>query len=135
MQALEVVIYTMLALLVGGLIISFMIDFDYKEAYRQFHSQVEGKSQVFSVEAQAFPDELSKRWEDCSYGMLNRTYAMQLKGTDKILLGDTIKELRRLDQCDVIDCFNASNRFRMPLEINPPKIINIECRNKTLTIS
>jgi hypothetical protein len=134
MQALEVIMYTMLALLVGSLILAFILDFDYKATYNQLHKQAEGESQVFEIEARGFPSEVAKRWQDCSYGMLNRTYAMQLNGPDKVLLGDVIKEFRRLDQCEVIDCFNTSNRFRMPHEIAPPKIINMQCTNKTLII-
>ncbi|MBW2990112.1 hypothetical protein KY348_00230 [Candidatus Woesearchaeota archaeon] len=135
MQVAEIMIYVIVAILVGSLILLAM-RIDYSKQHSGYQEAFANEEKpVFKVESKDFPLEVAKRWEECGLGTMNKSSSVYVHDDALINESFVITELKRLDKCDIIDCYNTENRFILTnFPITTPKIINIRCFNNTLII-
>ena len=135
METIEAVVYIVITMMLGTLLIGFLLSRDWAEEHRNLTRQFQQRDkETFSVTSDKLAETVSILWGQCGFGTLNETFAVYVEDSATIFKGDVIYELRRLDQCEVIDCYNERGQFEFPDTIDTPKIINIECENKTLRV-
>ncbi len=135
MQATEITVYFVIAIIVGGMIVAVLKLVDYDREYHDFRQVFKlEKDEMYKIDSGQLAEEIAKRWEDCRFGMDNATSSVYVKDNATIDRDFIVKELKRTDKCDVIDCSNKSNGFIVNGTIQTPKIINIGCFNNSLII-
>ncbi|MEM4268422.1 MAG: hypothetical protein QXK37_06365 [Candidatus Woesearchaeota archaeon] len=135
MESLELIVYIIIAVVAAGLILGVMKTVDYISYYKSnVEALSENKGMEYKATNETFAIELAKRWEECRFGLDNRSFSVYVSGNSTITYSFVVNELLRIDKCDAIDCYNKSNKLFVS-EIKTPKIINIQCLNDSLIIT
>jgi hypothetical protein len=139
MQTVELIVYLFVAIIAGGLIIMTLTGIDWKDTYYRWRGGFENEVRdngptPYKVEATDFASELAKRWEWCRFGLDNVSTSLYVTDNATIDRESLVKDLLRVDRCDVIDCRNTSNRLIVNGTLTTPQIINIRCFNNSLIV-
>jgi len=135
METAELLVYIVIAVVVGAFLIVVIKSNKTEDQYRDYVKVFKNEEpDIFKVDAYDFATELAKRWEDCRFGIDNATYSVFVKDEAVINRSFIVEELLRADKCDSIDCRNRSNGFIFGGPITTPKIINIRCFNNSLIV-
>jgi len=134
MQAVEITVYILVAIIAGGLIISAIVSINHRKQYREYVEVFKSDEMEFKIASENLGAELAKRWEDCRFGIDNKTYIIYISDNTTLTREGIVQQLLRVDECEQIDCRNQTNRFNFPKALKTPKIINIQCFNNSLIV-
>jgi hypothetical protein len=135
MQSMEIVLYMLVAIIVGGMVVSVLGVVNYQKQYHDFTSLFGIKeAEKYKIESKDFPIELSKSWEKCRLGIDDMSFTVYVEDNSTLDRQTIADGLFRIGKCDDIDCRNHSNGLIVPNSIITPKVINIHCLNNTLII-
>lgn len=124
----------MLTVVIGGLLVLAIKQYDYKDDYKRYRDVfTTEEKEVFKVESSQLAAEIAKRWKECRYGIDNMSFSVFVTDEAAINRSMLVRELLRVDKCDVIDCRNNTNKLHVA-SIQAPKIINIRCFNSSLIV-
>jgi|APSaa5957512576_1039674.scaffolds.fasta_scaffold51234_2 hypothetical protein len=136
METVEIIVYIFIAIIVAGSLAAMLKTIDHKEQYQTYVKTFKNDDgNIFKIDSTQFAGEVAKRWEDCRFGMDNKTYSVFVTDNSTLTREDIILEFKRVDKCNVIDCYNRKNGFILENNITTPKIINIRCFNNSLIIN
>lgn len=132
---MEIIVYFVIAIIIGGMMVAVIKVIDYNREYHNYRKVFKlEEDKMYKIESTQLAAEIAKRWEDCRFGIDNATSSVYVKDNATIDREFIVKELKRTDKCEMIDCSNRSNRFIFEKTIKTPKIINIGCFNNTLIV-
>jgi hypothetical protein len=136
METVEIIVYIFIAIVVAGSVAMMLKTVDHEKQYQTYVDTFRNdEGNIFKIETDQFAGEVAKRWEDCRFGMDNITYSVYVTNNGTINKEDLVLEFKRVDKCNVIDCYNRKNGLILENNITTPKIINIRCFNNSLIIN
>lgn len=141
MDTLEIIVFLAIAIIVGGLFITFITDWDVKETYETLKSVFIDKDETVEfekVDKIGFIKKLHNSWEECGLGEKNETYTFYVKPDDNsnkdnynILTKEFIfEELKKINYCNSLQSqeFECGTREDVDMEdINLPSVITVSC--------
>ena len=136
MQTAEIVIYFLIAVIIGGLGLGTIKAMDYINYQKTLREQLKTKDQVFNVDKIQFADELAKRWKECGYGSINRTFSLYIRDNGTLDKGFVIDRLNMINYCedDLIDCLQRYGKFQIFNTTQIPVLVSVKCYNHTLIV-
>jgi hypothetical protein len=144
MEAIEVTVFIVIAIVLGSLVIGFITDWDYTKTNDSLKKLMLGeeKPDFDEVDAEGFVSQVIKIWDDCGYGEMNANYTFYVKDTsvpsiDKAFLFDRLK---KFNICESLQSFSNSCGVREDVQMQPftlPHLAIVTCHssNSTMTIS
>jgi hypothetical protein len=146
MQAIEIAVYITMSVIVGGLILGFIIDWNVnetREAIANVVFQDDKTTDYKQVDRGDFVIALYDSWEDCGFGEINYTYAFYVKNTkeyEELSKEYIFKELKRLNWCSSLQsaeftCGEGEDLEMDDDEIELPAVVGVECMDHKLIIS
>lgn len=144
METVEMVVYFVVALIIGGLIIIFVSGIDPENLFKSLRSmafpQKELKYQ--NIESSELALIAYNLWENCGLGMQEASLTLYVRAGPVINKSMLFGTYKKLNLCDSIQSINQSCGKREDLIMNKgffasPTLIKISCdpTNKTLIIS
>lgn len=142
MDAIEVVIYLSLALIVGLLFLGFINNWNFTNIYDAVSDAMFGKKEFKfkEVEGEEAIAEILGLWEKCKVTSQNQSINLYLKGQGVFSKQYIFEAVKKLNLCLSLqsieeDCGEEENLVMS--DINMPSVINIECLpdDKRITIS
>lgn len=146
MDSVEIIVFVGIAVIVGGLFIGFLADWDVNETYESLKSLFSSKEQSTEfekVDKVGFISKLYASWEDCGLGEVNNTYTFYVKEglpkDDNTLTKEFIfSELKKINYCNTLQSFeyDCGQREDVDMEdITLPAVVSIECIDGGLRVS
>lgn len=138
MDTAEIVVYLLIATIVGGLIILMISRYDASGTYDKVKGLFGEKETGFEkTDENSTAEYIFKAWQSCGLGTIDKRYTFQYTGTgeyDKTMFFTKIKELRL---CATIqsssNACGAKEDMTMGF-LEPGKIYSIQCDNTTRTM-
>ena len=98
MEVVEIVVYIGIAVIIGGFVLTFLLDWDVQQTFNDVKSIVfkEHDAEVGyrKVDKMGFVAELHHAWQDCGFGMLNKSVSFYVS-EDGELTKEEILEIAR----------------------------------------
>jgi len=144
MEAIEVMVFITIAIIVGGMVIGFVLDWDFEGTYNSLQKIISGDStpSFTEVNPDTFIQEVLRFWKFCGYGELNDTLSIYVleegvPSLDKPLL---FEKLKKFNICNSLQSAANDCGVREDVEmgtITLPAVVTLECVdiNNTLVIS
>lgn len=145
MEAMEIVIFISIALMVGGMIVGFLVDWDVRETYDGVHDIIiDDQNEVGykKVDPEEFVVEIYNVWKACGFGTLNKTvsYYVYNPTQDEFEIDKDyiFEEVKRLNWCYSLqseddDC-GTGNDIDFDGDIELPSVITVRCMDEEITI-
>lgn len=142
MEVVEIVVYIGIAVLIGGFLLTFLLDWDVEQTYNDVKSIVfkEHDAQVGykRVDKIGFMAELHNAWQDCGFGMLNKSVSFYVNDEGELTKEDIFTELKKLNYCRSLQSAEYECGTREDLEMDDivlPAVINARCEDEKLMLS
>jgi len=122
METLELIVYVILALIVGGFVLSVTMDFGEKSIKTK-------ESEQFKYTKEEFIHKIPELWEDCGLGSFDRNYSMYVSGEGNISEDEIFEYVEKYNYDDVL--------LRKDLNITDtelPSILRVMCISDSMTI-
>lgn len=141
MQVVEILIYFIIAFIIGGMIMGFIVDWDYSGVYDTFKQQMlkERNPSIKEITQDDFISNLISYQGECLKTEHHLSRNFYILGDKNITKKSTFDDIKNLSMCTTLasleyDCGEVETFTAFPT-ITPPSIITIECENNTLMIS
>ncbi len=103
MEAVELTVYVALAVLVGGMLIAFLQDWDATGAFERLRQLYFEEDDGFKeVSADALPGVAHGMWSECAYGERNGSRTVYAQGTGNFTEQDLFEGLKKVNLCDTL---------------------------------
>ena len=142
MEVVEIIVYIGIAVIVGGIVLTFLLDWDVQQTYEDVKGIVfkEHDAQVGykKVDKIGFMAELHNAWQDCGFGMLNKSVTFYVSEEGELTKEDIFIELKKLNYCRSLQSAEYECGTREDLEmddIDLPAVINAKCEEEKLVLS
>ena len=142
MEAVEMIVYIGIAVLIGGVLITFLLDWDVQKTYEDVKSIVfkehDAKVGYKKVDKLGFMAELHNAWQDCGFGMLNKSVTFYVHEEGELTKEDIFTELKKLNYCRSLQSeeFECGTREDLEMDDIPlPAVINAKCEEEKLKLT
>ena len=142
MEVVEIIVYIGIAVLIGGFIITFLLDWDVQQTYEDVRSIVfkERSTEVGykKVDKLGFMAELHGAWKDCGFGMLNKSVSFYVSEEGELTKEEIFTELKKLNYCRSLQSeeFECGTREDLEMDdITLPAVINAKCEEEKLILT
>jgi len=142
MEVVEIVVFIGIAVLIGGFVLTFLLDWDVQQTYEDVKGIVfkEHDSEVGykKVDKLGFMAELYNAWQDCGFGMLNKSVTFYVSEDGELTKEEIFTELKKLNYCRSLQSaeFECGEREDLEMDtITLPAVINAKCEEEKLTLS
>lgn len=140
MEAIEIVVFLSIAIIVGGLVLGFLTDWDYLKTYGAFKKLMAGDESLgFSkVDKHQFAGKLYEFFQDCVSREENLSMSLYLKDNGTFTKKELFDVYKGFGWCDTIqsaqnDCGTREDLTMADLTL--PRVVSISCSDYTLTVS
>ncbi len=137
MEAIELVVFIGVAIIIGGLIIGFITGIDTQQIYSAMKKLFlpEEAVRYTSVDADEMAPALYKVWRECGYGQRDHEQALSLRGDTPVNKQAIFQWYTKFNLCHSIqsatyDCGNRED-IEMPETITPPALLRVTCNTNT----
>jgi len=150
METLELVIYIILAIIIGSMVFFAVKTWDYMGAYRAVKDEMMDKDDLTQkgldngedlagfkeVDKTTIVDTAISLWHDCKFGELNTSTSVYLNGNGVFNESDFFSIVKKQNKCDIIqntalDCGRRQSGEQVDHvvmeDINLPSIVKIRC--------
>jgi len=139
MEAVEIVVYIGIAVLLGGFIIGFITGWDYIKTYDDIKNLMTGDENLKfeKVDKIGFSKKLHKFFNECTNSGLNMSLSLYVNDNGTMTKIDLFDLYKELGWCDTIQSVNNSCGLREDVQMSDfilPKVIKINCTNNILYI-
>ena len=142
MEAVEIVVYVGIAVLIGGVILSFLLDWDVKGTYedvRDITFKDHGSDVGFEkVDKMGFIAQAYHAWQDCGFGMLNKSVSFYVSEQGELTKEEIFSELKKLNYCRSLQSAEFECGVREDIEMDTitlPAVINTQCADEKLKLT
>jgi hypothetical protein len=136
MESAELLVYFLIAVIIGGLVLGTFKALDYLGYHKELKEKIKSREDVFNVDMAGFPRELAERWKRCGYGSQNATFSLYVNEEGMLNRSFVVDRLNMGNFCEdeLIDCYGKKGRFKIFNETEIPALISIRCYNQTLIV-
>jgi hypothetical protein len=143
MEAIEVTVFLVIAIVLGSLVIGFITDWDYTKTSESLKKLMSGeeKPQFDEVDAEGFVSQVIKIWDDCGYGELDASYTFYVKDSNRTSVDKAylFSRLKKFNICESLQSFGNGCGVREDVRMDTlslPHLAIISCHasNSTMTI-
>ena len=139
MQAAEIAVYIGAAVVIAGLLVSFLIDWRSEDTYHQVKNLIVGEDSVGyrKVSSIEFVAELHDIWEDCGLGEKNSTVPLYINGNGTLTKEFIFTELKKINYCGALQSAEFNCGIREDVEMNDfrlPSVVGVECKDNKMII-
>lgn len=136
MNALEIIVFIAVGVIVVGLITGFLTNWDMAKAARDINKLISGNNEKkpLTVDRAQFVAQLHEFWQNCS----NESRSFYLNEPGLLTKASLFDEIKALSWCDSIQSaeFSCGGREDINMtEILLPKIITLKCADGVLYLS
>lgn len=142
MEVVEIVVYIGIAVIIGGFVLTFLLDWDVQQTFNDVKSIVfkEHDAEVGyrKVDKMGFVAELHHAWQDCGFGMLNKSVSFYVSEEGELTKEEIFAELKKLNYCRSLQSEEFECGTREDLEMDDvvlPAVIKAECSEEKLVLS
>lgn len=142
MEVVEIVVYIGIAVIIGGFVLTFLLDWDVQQTYNDVKSIVfkeyDAEVGYKKVDKLGFMAELHSAWQDCGFGMLNKSVSFYVSEEGELTKEEIFAELKKLNYCRSLQSAEFECGTREDLEMDDitlPAVIKAECAEEKLTLS
>ncbi|MBW2973654.1 hypothetical protein KY346_04630 [Candidatus Woesearchaeota archaeon] len=142
MEVVEIVVFIGIAVLIGGFILTFLIDWDVQQTYEDVKSIVfkehDQEIQYKKVDKLGFMAEIYHAWQDCGFGMLNKSVTFYVSEPGELTKEEIFTELKKLNYCRSLQSAEFECGTREDLEMDTitlPAVINARCEEEKLKLT
>jgi hypothetical protein len=142
MEVVEIVVYIGIAVLIGGFVLTFLLDWDVQDTYEDVQNivfqQYDTEVGFKKVDKLGFMAELYTAWQDCGFGMLNKSVSFYVTEEGELTKEEIFTELKKLNYCRSLQSEEFECGTREDLEMDDialPAVIKAECGEEKLTLS
>ena len=142
MEVVEIVVYIGIAVIIGGFVLTFLLDWDVQQTYNDVKSIVfkeyDAEVGYKKVDKLGFMAELHSAWQDCGFGMLNKSVSFYVSEEGELTKEELFSELKKLNYCRSLQSAEFECGTREDLEMDDivlPAVIKAECAEEKLTLS
>jgi len=142
MEVVEIVVYIGIAVIIGGFVLTFLLDWDVQQTYNDVKNIVfkEHDAEVGykKVDKMGFMAELHHAWQDCGFGMLNKSVSFYVSEEGELTKEELFSELKKLNYCRSLQSAEFECGTREDLEMDDitlPAVIKAECAEEKLVLS
>ena len=141
MEAVEIIVYLSVAVVIGGMIIAFLVGMDGGSIYGAISNIFNREPEVSfrSVDEIEFAPVVFNLWKSCNYGLVNETLVVSLKANNEITNETLFDSFKKHNLCYTIqsggnDCGDREDVY-LPENIDGPALVEIFCDERTNTIN
>ncbi len=135
MEAVELVVYLAVALMVGVAIFFFLTNWDVSKTLDFLKKTVTGERELRfeEVDSEGFARRAYAVWEDCGFGEVKSSLTLFVKGRGNLTKQYLFTLYKKINLCDTVQSarFNCGSRedveFQRPVTL--PSIVTITCNN------
>jgi hypothetical protein len=142
MEVVEIVVYIGIAVIIGGFVLTFLLDWDVQQTFNDVKSIVfkehDAEVSYKKVDKMGFMAELHHAWQDCGFGMLNKSVSFYVSEEGEITKEEIFTELKKLNYCRSLQSaeFECGTREDLEMDdIDLPAVIKAECSEEKLMLS
>ena len=142
MQTVELIVYLGIAVVIGGLVLTFIIGIDTEDVYNALKKMLYRQEKVSyqSVTSSDLAPVIYSAWRECNYGQKDYELIISLKSGDNITKKYLFDSYRKFNLCYSIqsadnDCGNREDLILNPENINSPALLMITCNSSTETLN
>jgi len=140
MEAIEIVVYLAIALIIGALILGFIAGWDAPGAYQKLRGIFSGTDEpgYREVTTDDFPKSVLSFWDSCGLGMKDAEETIYVKDEGVLNMTSLFDEVKRASLCKSLqsatfDC--GANEDVLFDEIETPSVVVLRCEKATGTLS
>jgi hypothetical protein len=136
MEAVEIMIYLGVAMLIGGMIFLFVAKTDYGGFYENLRGEKE-KQEFRKVTSEGFVLEAVAFWESCGQGSVSRNQSIMIEGSGQMNNTIFTERLLKLNYCNTLQIATEGCGNKDQLELTPfdlPRVVRMECDPVTRTL-
>jgi len=142
MEAVEIVVYLFVALVIGMLLLQFLTSWSVTDTFKGLHSLIRGERQptYAEVDKDQFVMDAIHFWESCGMGEVDKTLALHVKDSGELNRTFLFEKIKQLSLCNTMQsssegCGNRENVIMNTITL--PRIIRMECNstNEVLIIT
>lgn len=146
MEAIEIVVFVGITVIVGGLFLGFLVDWNTNQTYNSIKSIVlKDKTEITQkkITKDEFVNILYNTWEECGYGELeiNKTYyikdSLDQTQDNEITKEEVFEKLKKINLCDTLQSEDNDCGTREDLDmddIDLPALVTIKCEEDELVV-
>jgi uncharacterized protein YehS (DUF1456 family) len=145
MDTMEIIVYIGAAVIIAGLLLSFLINWDTKKSYEDIKGMMLKEHEVGykKVDRIGFIAELHAIWEDCGLGTENKTTPLyvvpnQHNGNSTLTKESVFNELKKINYCGMLQSkeFRCGQREDVVMDtITLPAVVSISCSSNMMVIT
>ncbi len=140
MNAVEIAVYFIAAVILGALVIGFFADWNYKGIYEHISESLLGKEspRYVDIERNEFVRVALQFYTECKATDRNTSIAIHLLGEQNYTKRDFFLTVKNLSLCGTLqsaeqNCSSGETFMSFPL-LSPPILFEMKCSNATLWI-
>ena len=135
MESVEIVVYLIVAIVIGGMMITFLTSWDIRQTYHNIKDAIKGDDTVGYEEVDK-PELVSaalRLWESCGYGEIDKSVAVLLKDDDPAKAPlDSAYVLDIAKKLNIERSINAQTLdIKGPIPTDKPRVVRIMCDSAT----
>ena len=134
MEAIEIVVYLALALMVGVLVLQFLTSWDFMDTYDRIRGMMVGdeKSEFKTVDREEFVAEAFNFWKSCGMGEVEKSLAVYVDDEGTLNAAVFFAAVKKMNLCESLqsaaqDCGSHEYVEFRPVTIDLPRVIGMEC--------
>jgi hypothetical protein len=140
MEAIEIVVYFAIAVIVAGLMLGFLMGWDYRKPYAAFKRLMTGdETERFAkVDRYEFAGRLYEFFQDCVSRDENMSLSLYLKENGTFTKKELFDVYKEFGWCDTVQSAAYACGTREDLTMGSltlPRVVTISCSNYTLKVS
>lgn len=142
MDVIEILIFLGIAVIVGGMFIGFLIDWDFKKTQEELSNLMKDKQELKfeKVSKEGFISNLYQLWDECAYGEINKTLTLYIETqteNDKLEKSFIFDQLKKINYCKTLQSteFDCGQREDLQMsDITLPNVVTIKCTHTGLEV-
>jgi hypothetical protein len=140
MEAVEILIYIGIAVIVGVLITGFLADWDYMQMYHDVQKLMQGEEKIGfeKVDRFAFAGRIESLFKECISSGQDSSVSLYLNENGSMSKSDLFDHFKTLGWCETIQSAENDCGTREDLSMGTltlPKVVQINCSGTKLVIS
>ena len=130
MEAVEIIVYLVISIIIGGMILSFLTGWNIRQTYYDIKDAIKGDDTVSyqEVDKPGFVSMSLKLWESCGYGEIDKSVAVLVKDPSATGTLDSAYMLEVAKQLNIERSINADTLdFQQSISLAQPQVVRIRC--------